>query len=147
MILDKIENLAMYASINPFLPKVVEFLKSTDLTSLPAGKTLIDGDNLFVNNSVANGKTAESARIETHDRMIDIQIPLSCPETFGHTSRANLPESAYNAEKDITFYEGMAENYITVQPGEFVMFFPQDGHAPCISDEDKIVKVIFKVKA
>ncbi|MBR3398726.1 MAG: YhcH/YjgK/YiaL family protein, partial [Prevotella sp.] len=33
------------------------------------------------------------------------------------------------------------------QPGEFAIFFPQDGHAPCISQEEGIKKAIFKVKA
>lgn len=147
MILDKIENLVKYASINPLFQKMVEYLNTTDVASQPEGKVLIDGTDLFVNYSVAKGKTIDEARIETHDKMIDLQMPLSGPETFGFSPRANLPEAAYNAEKDITFYEGRAEKYITVQPGEFVIFFPQDGHAPCISDAEKIVKVIFKIKA
>lgn len=33
---------------------------------------------------------------------------------------ANAP---YNAEKDITFFEGLAETYITVKPGMFAIFF------------------------
>lgn len=147
MILDKIENLVKYASINPLFQKVVEYMNTTDVASQPEGKVLIDGTDLFVNYNVANGKSIDEARIETHDKMIDLQMPLSGPETFGFSPRADLPEAAYNAEKDITFYEGRAEKYITVQPGEFVIFFPQDGHAPCISDAEKIVKVIFKIKA
>lgn len=147
MILDKIENLVKYASINPLFQKVVEYLNTTDVASQPEGKVLIDGTDLFVNYNVAKGKSIDETRIETHDKMIDLQMPLSGPETFGFSPRADLPEAAYNAEKDITFYEGRAEKYITVQPGEFVIFFPQDGHAPCISDAEKIVKVIFKIKA
>lgn len=147
MILDKIENLVKYASINPLFQQVVEYLNTTDVASQPEGKVLIDGTDLFVNYNVAKGKNIDESRIETHDKMIDLQMPISGPETFGFTPRANLPEAAYNAEKDITFYEGRAEKYITVQPGEFVIFFPQDGHAPCISDAEKIVKVIFKIKA
>ena len=54
--------------------------------------------------------------------------------------------SPYNAEKDITFFEGLAETYITVKPGMFAIFFPQDGHAPGITPEG-VKKVIVKVKA
>ena len=54
--------------------------------------------------------------------------------------------AAYNAEKDITFFEGLAETYITVKPGMFAIFFPQDGHAPGITLEG-VKKVIVKVKA
>ena len=33
MIIDKLENLEKYATINPLFPKVVEFLKANDLSS------------------------------------------------------------------------------------------------------------------
>lgn len=147
MIVDRLENLGMYAAINPLFAKVVDYLNNNDITSHEPGKVEIDGKDLFVNYAVAKGKAKEVARIESHDLMIDIQIPISCPETMGYTPRKNLAECEYNAEKDITFYPGLAEKYITINPGEFVIFFPQDGHAPCVSDESEIVKVIFKVKA
>ena len=107
----------------------------------------IDGNKLFVNHNVAKGKTVDEAKMETHDSMIDIQIPLSCPEVMGYMPRQYLSEAPYNAAKDITFYPDRPEQYITVHPGEFVIFFPQDGHAPCISPVPEYKKVIFKVKA
>lgn len=147
MIVDKLENLGKYAALNPLFPKVVDYVNNNDLAAHEPGKVEIEGKDLFVNYSIAKGKTKEMARIESHDLMIDIQIPLSCPEVMGYTPRTNLPEAEYNAEKDITFYPGLAEKYITINPGEFVIFFPQDGHAPCVSDESEIFKVIFKIKA
>ena len=126
---------------------MVEYLQTHDLAAHEPGKEMIDGANLFVNYSVTKGKTKDVARIETHNAMIDIQIPLSCPETMGFTPRLNLPEADYDAAKDISFYTGLAEKYITVRPGEFVIFFPQDGHAPCIAEAEEIKKVIFKIKA
>jgi YhcH/YjgK/YiaL family protein len=65
---------------------------------------------------------------------------------MGYTPRTALPEAEYNAEKDITFYPGAAESYIDVKPGMFAIFFPQDGHAPAITDTP-LKKVIVKVKA
>lgn len=147
MIIDTLENLGKYASLNPLFPKVVEYLKKNDLKSHEIGKFPIEGADLFINCTMAKGKTKEQARIESHDKMIDIQIPITAPETMGYTARTALPEAEYNAEKDITFYPGLAKTYITVQPGEFAIFFPQDGHAPCVSDEAEIKKAIFKVKA
>ena len=147
MIIDTLENLGKYASLNPLFPKVVEYLKSHSLESHEIGKFPIEGADLFINCTMAKGKTKEQARIESHNKMIDIQIPISAPETMGYTARTALPEEEYNAEKDITFYQGLARTYFTVQPGEFAIFFPQDGHAPCVSDEAEIKKAIFKVKA
>ena len=147
MIIDTLDNLAKYVSLNPLFNDVVEFLKNNDLDKLEAGKTMIKGTDLFVNIQEAKGKTKEVALLETHKKMIDIQIPLSTSETFGYTPLGDLPETEYNAEKDITKYEGLAETYVTCKPGEFAIFFPQDGHAPCISDEPTIKKAIFKVLA
>jgi len=146
MIIDKLENLQKYAALNPCIAAVVRFLQQTDLKSLPIGRSDIEGDNLFVNIALAKGKTREEARLETHDQMFDIQIPLSVPESIGYTPRADLPEAAYDAEKDISFYDGLAEQYMTIHPGEFAIYFPQDGHAPCVSVEEQILKAIFKVK-
>ena len=148
MIIDKIENLEKYASINPLFPKVVEFLKANDLNTMEPGKYEIDGKDLFVNIQMAKGKTPDEAVIETHNKMIDIQIPITAAETFGYTQREQLPEVEYNAEKDITKIPDLAaDSYVTCQPGMMAIFFPQDGHAPCIAGVPEITKAIFKVKA
>ncbi len=147
MIIDTIENLGLYAALNPLFPKVVEYIQHTDLNAQEPGKVQIQGTDLFVNYNTSKGKTPEQARIETHNKMIDIQIPLNVPETMGYTPRTLLPAAEYNAEKDITFYPGLAQTYVTLKPGQFAIFFPEDGHAPCVSEAAEIKKVIFKVKA
>lgn len=147
MIVDTLANLEKYVSLNPLFAEVVAYIKNNNLETHEVGKFPIQGADLFLNYAVSKGKNKEQAKIESHDKMIDIQIPVSAPETMGYTAREALPEAEYNAEKDITFYPGLAKTYITVQPGEFAIFFPQDGHAPCITDEPEIRKAIFKVKA
>ena len=148
MIIDKVENLKNYAQVNPLFPKVVEFIQQHDLNALEPGKYEIEGKDLFVNIQMAKGKTPAEAVIETHNRMIDIQIPLSDAETFGYTQRDQLPDAEYNAEKDITKIPDLAaDSYLTCQPGMMAIFFPQDSHAPCIAGVPEIKKAIFKVKA
>ena len=146
MIIDTLENLEQYASVNPRFAKAIEYLKSTDLNAQEPGKVELDGKDLVVNFSIAKGKTKEQAQLETHKNFIDIQIPLSCTEVMGYTPACNLPEDEYNAEKDITKFAMPSEAYIPVHPGMFAIFFPQDGHAPCISEEESIRKVIVKVR-
>lgn len=147
MILDTLENFGKYVSLNSLFPKVLEYLQNTDLMAQEPGCVNIDGNKLFVNHNVAKGKTVDQARMETHNAMIDIQIPLSCPEVIGYIPRQYLSRAEYDATKDITFYLDRPEQYITVHPGEFVIFFPEDGHAPCISPVPEYKKVIFKIKA
>lgn len=147
MIVDTLDNLEKYISLNPLLAEVVKFLKENDLNQLQDGKHLIHGDDLFVNVATAHAKTVDETVFETHKQMIDIQIPLDNEETYGYLPLENLPEAEYNAEKDITKYPGaVASSYITCQPGEFALFAPQDGHQPCLGTGD-IHKAIFKIKA
>lgn len=148
MIIDTLDNLAKYEAVNPLFKDVVDFLKQNDLNTMEAGKYPIKGADLFVNITTAKGRTPDQAVLETHRKMIDIQIPLDGPETYGYTPLCRLPELEYNDEKDITKYgDLMAESFVDCQPGMFAVFFPQDGHAPCISMAPEIKKAIFKIKA
>ena len=147
MIIDTLDNLAKYVGLNPLFADAVEFLKNNDLNALEAGKHPIKDKDLFVNITTAKGRAKESATLETHIDMIDIQIPLDTEETFGYTPLCDLPDFEYNAEKDITKYgDTLAQTYVTCKPGQMAIFFPQDGHAPCISECAEIKKAIFKVK-
>lgn len=144
MVVDKMENLDLYASLNPLFAQAFDFLKNTDLLAQEIGKVKLQGDDLVVNFQQAKAKTKEEARLETHNRFIDIQIPLDGVEQMGYTPRADLKEEEYNAEKDVTFYPGLAENYLTIKPGMFAIFFPEDAHAPCVSPVS-IKKIVVKV--
>ena len=148
MIIDTIENLSNYASLNPLFADVVAFLNANDLQTMEPGKYPIKDKDLFLNLQVAKQRTKETAFLETHIEMIDIQIPVSAAETFGYTPLCDLPAFEYNAEKDITKYgDTQPQTFVTVQPGQFAIFFPQDGHMPCITDAPEIKKAIFKLKA
>ena len=148
MIIDTVDNLGKYVGLNPLFADVVAFLKDHDLNAMEAGKYPIKEGDLFVNVTTAKGRSREAAVLETHVKMIDIQIPLDTAETFGYTPLCDLPSFEYNAEKDITKYgDTLAQTYVTCQPGQMAIFFPKDGHAPCISESAEIKKAIFKVKA
>ena len=148
MVVDTLDNLGKYVSLNPLFVQAAEFLQSHDLLQLEIGKTELKGKDLVVNVAQTNPKTKDQAKLETHNEFIDIQIPLSGTEIIGYTAaRDCVPANApYSAENDITFFEGAADTYITLKPGMFAIFFPQDGHAPAISPEG-VKKIIVKVKA
>ncbi len=147
MIIDLLQNLGMYASVNPRFIKVIEFINTHNLSELELGKHIIDGDEVFVNVMNTPGKSKEDATMETHKNMLDIQIPFNVTETMGYTPTERLPEAEYNEAKDCTKYPGVqAESYIAVKPGMMAIFWTQDGHQPCISDAENIHKAVFKVK-
>lgn len=146
MILDSLQNAGMYASVHPHFRQAFEFLRSTDLQQLPLGKIELDGTDLFVNVVEINAQTTTEAKLETHQRYIDIQLPVSSSETMGWIagSELKLPTMEYNVEKDVTFFRDKATNFFEVKPYEFVVFFPSDGHQPGIADQSH-KKIIVKV--
>ena len=146
MILDLLENSNRYESLNPRFKQAFDFLKATDLANLPLGIMELDGKNLYVNVQVIDKKTPDVALMETHEKYIDIQVPVSGVELMGWIARKRLKQEIepYNPEKEMTLYADKTENLIRVQPSEFVIFFPEDGHQPGIVTE-KHKKLIVKV--
>lgn len=145
MVIDNLKNLRDYASLNPLFAKAIDYIETTDLKALEPGKIVLVENELIVNVNEIGPKTKEQAKLETHNEYIDIQIPLTCVEQMGYTQRADLPEAEYDAVKDLTLYEGLADDYLTVKPGMFTLFFPSDGHAPGITPTG-LKKIIVKVK-
>lgn len=145
MIIDKVEHLAAYKSLNPLFDEVLAFLAQHDPRTLPNGTHPICGERLYVNVEDDEGKCRDEAVTEYHRRMIDLQLPLTVAETFGYTPVGELPPAPFDAQRDIAKVPGVPpREFITVRPGEFVIFFPQDGHAPCIA-KGLIHKAIFKI--
>lgn len=148
MIIDSLKNSMEAEVLNPYFKKVFDYIRSHDMKNAPVGRIDIDGDNAWINVSEVNGKEKSAAALESHDVYIDIQLPLSAEETFGWEAREllkNEREGGYNAVNDITFYTDAPKFYFSLQPGEFAVFFPQDGHAPCIG-QGIIKKIVAKVK-
>ena len=146
MVLDLLENLGTYEALNPHFSKVVDFLQKADLAALPLGRNEICGDTVYANVMEVKPKSKQDAFIEIHRRYIDIQIPLSADETMGYTPITELPDAVYDTAGDAAIYPvGMpARDYFNVRKGEFTIFFPQDGHAPAITDAP-LKKVVIKV--
>lgn len=130
---------------NPYYAKAVEYINNTDLNALETGKHLIDGENLFVNIVETQLKTPQQARLEAHDKYIDIQVPLSKGETYGVKPRCECtPDGDFDTVNDIIFFKDPVADTISAKQGEVVTFAPETAHAPLIG-EGPIRKAIFKV--
>lgn len=132
---------------NPYYIEAMDFIRTHDLSLLAAGRYAIDGDNLYLNIVDAQMRPSVEARLEVHDRYIDVQVPLSCQETFGIKSRAECtePDGSMDTEKDIMFFNDVIDTFVKVRPGEVMVFPPDTAHAPLIG-EGHIRKAIFKVR-
>ena len=132
---------------NPNYIKALEYIAANDLAAMAPGRYELDGENLFVNIVESTLKTPQAARLEVHDKYIDIQIPLSGPESYGVAKRSDCkePDGEFNPVKDILFYKDAVKDILPAEPGSVVVFPPEIAHAPCIG-EGTLKKAIFKVK-
>ena len=146
MILDSLKNLGSYEALSPNFAKAIEFILKSDLSALPLGRNEICGDLVYANVMEAKPKSKEEARLEIHRKYIDIQIPISGNELMGYTPLAELPAPDYVESDDAALYPAgiAARDYFNVKNDQFVIFFPQDGHAPAITPI-ALKKVVVKV--
>ena len=146
MILDTLENYQLYNSINERIAKGFDFLRTTDLDSLPSGKHDIDGDTIFALVQEYQTKPFNECKLESHKKYIDIQYVIRGEEMMGVTTQNNQKIIEVNEEKDYTFYEGTT-SLVLVSKGMFTIFFPDDLHQPCVQTESaaEVKKVVIKV--
>ena len=149
MIIDNLANAYKYVSLNPLFAKAFTYISSTNLLALEVGKFDIEGDDLKGIVAEKTGMTTEesTAKFECHNAHIDIQVCISGKETMGWKPRGSCfnPRGEYNSEKDVLFYNDAPDMFFGLTDGQFVIFFPEDVHAPMIGD-DVIKKLVIKVK-
>ncbi len=146
MILAPLSEFGTYLNLHPLLSRVEQALITLDF-SKPGEKIYVDGEKLIAIPSFDKGKSRENALLEAHNRYIDVQVCLQGNETMGWRSRTDChqPQSEFDGAKDIIFYNDQPMSYVSVPPYHFVIFFPNDCHAPLIG-EGFIRKVVFKLE-
>lgn len=148
MILDSLKNSALYYGVHPRLQRAFELIASTDWKTIGPGIHELDGRDIYVNVMDVDLKRKPDAKLEVHNEYIDIQVLISGEsESFGWSERGNLrkPQSDFNAEKDIQFFDDEPQTYYTLRPGQFSLLLPEDGHAPMVGD-GRVRKIIVKVR-
>lgn len=134
MIIGDLRESSRYHGLHPRMKELFDYVAQHDFSALPPGRITIDGDRLFINLDEADLMPKERQRLEVHRRYIDVQIPLDREEGFGWSPLSSLgsPDTAFDPLHDCGFYCRPASAYLTVCPGQFVVCFPEDAHAPLI---------------
>ncbi len=149
MIIDTLENLPKYTSLHPLFAQAFEYIQQTDLANTEPGKYDVVEGSLKAIYSNKNGMAAEesTAKFECHNQNIDIQVCIEGVENIGWKPRqaCKVPKGEYNPDKDVQFYNDAPDMYFQLTNGQFVIFFPEDVHAPMIG-EGTIKKLVMKVK-
>ena len=135
-------------SYNENFRYVFEFLKSHSLSELASfeGKIEIKGSDVFVGFSADKGKEIQNAKLEAHDKYIDLQLLINGNEKMGIKPRNQCKTITSDnlSDRDVVFFGDECDDYIELTSGEFVVFTPEMAHAPMIS-KDIVKKCVFKI--
>ena len=85
---------------------------------------------------------------------LSVFVPALTMRIFSEEKRSGsietlmtLPVTEFDEKNDCAVVDPVANaSYVTCQPGMFVIFFPQDAHAPGILEVSEVHKLIFKVR-
>lgn len=126
-----------------------KFLKETDFDSISPGRYDLDKSGTYATVSDYVTKNADTAFFEAHRKYIDIQYVPVGQEYIGLTSLSDIDsvKLEYDAEKDIMFFVKADDRQILADKKNFLVFFPSDGHMPClrVDENDMVRKVVIKV--
>ncbi len=148
MILSTLAQSQRIEALHPRFKALFDYIKTHDLTKVPAERITLDGTDLFINVADATLVDAADQKLEVHREYIDIHFPFSGEETVGWTALEALQtesEAAFDTENDFALYAEPAATYFTARPGDFYIMYPEDAHAPIIG-KGTLRKAIAKVR-
>lgn len=147
MIIGKLENSSRIEPLHPLFKRLFDYVKQHDLLTRELGRITIEGDDLFINNVNPECVSQEGQMLELHRDYIDVHILLSGKERIGWKPIEDLQFQikAYEKDGDCALYTDKPTTFVDMNPGEFVIVYPEDPHAPVIG-EGKIRKLIAKVR-
>ena len=149
MIFDRLSNSKQYEKLNEKFKIGFDFLKNNNLKEMKDGRyDIVEG--VFANVQSLKTKNKTEKKWEAHKDYIDIQYVIKGEECMGYGILEDFKKVVvpYDKEKDIEFLDGEKFNYIDVNENDFVIFYPNDVHAPMLSvkEDVEIKKVIVKIK-
>lgn len=146
MVLTTVVDVERYYALNPLFEKGVAYVLAH--RDAAVGRYEIEGEDCFVLFVEATKRPQAEAKLEVHDRYIDVQLLLEGREGFGWKPRAACvqPQGVFNQQNDILLFDDPYDRVVEASAGELVIFFPEDGHAPLVG-EGTVRKAIIKVKA
>lgn len=147
MIIDRLSNSHLYQHLGTRIQSAFNYLRNTDLAGLPVGKVEIDGKALYISVQEYKTKLPAQGRWEAHRAYIDLQIVIHGMERIGYSHLSRLQPGDYDEAKDVMFLEGREDNLLLMQPGDFMILWPEDAHMPCMAVDQptQVKKAVVKI--
>lgn len=148
MIIDSLPNVDLYRGLSPRIAAGLDYLRTADIAHMDPGRHEIDGVNLYVVVQRYETKPRDAGKWEAHRKYIDIQYMAAGTEMMGYANLETLTVTqAYDEANDYLLLRGEGD-FLTVHPGMFVLFAPQDAHMPslAVTHPQPVVKAVVKVR-
>ena len=134
---------------NPIFGAVFNFLTAKPLDELAriSGKVDLLGDDAFLNFSKNVLKMRGEAKLEAHDKYIDLQLVLNGREKIGVRARGECRDIIDDrlAQNDVVFFGEEFDEVVEVGAGQYVVLYPDCAHAPCVG-EGEDCKCVAKIR-
>ncbi len=117
-----------------------QWLRDTDLETIPKGKHPIPGSTLVASVEDSENAPLEKRNTESHRRKIDFQLVVRGTEGFALLDHESSTVSQpYDEKKDVMRYNYVREktHFFNVKGGQFVIFFPSDWHIAKVQTKKK----------
>lgn len=150
MIYDHISNIAIYRNLSPNIALGLDFLKQMKPDTAVGTYQINQHEKAIV--SEYETKIENEYGYEAHRKNIDIQYLLLGEEHIACLPIVRLKETkSYSEDNDAAFYAAsikLQPSNLSLLPGYFAVFFPQDGHMPqlCVEKPMRVKKVVIKVE-
>ena len=141
---------ARYCSVHPRFQKAFDAMLALAAQPFEKGRHPVDGDEIFINAAEYDTKPQENSIFEAHRKYVDIMLMLEGEERIGckQVDKLSNITQPYDASGD-ALIAAMEQEFASIHmtPGDMVVFFPEDGHAPCMEWENTshVKKLIAKV--
>lgn len=148
MIIDQLQNAPIYFGVSAGIRRALEFLQRPDLSSLPAGRTDIQGDEVYAMAADYKTRPQSEGKWEAHRRYIDVQFVASGREKIGYACTTQLSlTQAYDEKADYLLLAGSGD-FLVAGPGTFLVLWPSDAHMPGIAEGQPtpVRKIVVKVR-
>lgn len=145
MIFDNIKNAEQYYGLGENFRQAFRIMKTLNENS-PLGRVDVS-ENLYYTVMQNEGRSPDNLSGENHKNYADIQFLLSGREKMGFCQYSRTDTiQPYSSEKDIEIVTGDF-TLCEMEKRDFMIFFPQDSHAPGINVNGKpFLKAVFKVR-
>lgn len=124
---------ARYCAVHPRFQKAFDAMLVLAVQPFEKGRHPVDGDEIFINAAEYDTKPQENSIFEAHRKYVDIMLMLEGEERIGCKPVDTLANSIqpYDEAGD-ALIAGMEKEFASIYmtPGDMVVFFPEDGHAP-----------------